>query len=73
MILYEENMLWFGEEKIKIIRCEVWYKGPTGLIPKLDLALSVWKAMGYEDTSFSLLFKAIPVAIGETDVFEEMV
>lgn len=74
MVLLEENVLWFGEEKIPIKRLDVWFRGPTGLIPRLNLAVETFKLLyGSEpEVLFNMVFKPVPVAIGENGQFEEM-
>lgn len=71
MINYKDKTIVLGDNVTPIKQMAVWWFGPTGLVPSLDLALQMHEALGYE-AEFYMVWKATPVAIGENGLYEEL-
>jgi hypothetical protein len=73
MIVHERNKIVLEDKEYDIVRTEVWWQGPTGLVPTLSTALAVHKALyGNEGLLFAQIWRAIPVAITDSGLFEEL-
>ena len=63
-----------GDKTEKIDRLEVWFLGPTGLIPKQPLALEVFQTYvrvhDDEKIEFHNMFKLVPVAVAASGMYE---
>jgi hypothetical protein len=71
MINYDESppKIILGDRVDVIKEFTVWWNGPTGLIPTLEMAQHIHKMLGVE-VPFYMTWKATPVAIGVTGLYE---
>jgi hypothetical protein len=71
MISWEENKIVLGDQVEDIVKLDVWFRGPTGLVPTRDLALKMHDALSI-DVPFHMAFRPVPVALGTNGVYEEL-
>lgn len=75
MIDHARGKIVIGEKEESIAKFDVWFRGPTGLIPTLKTAVDMWQTfrkLHQDDLEFYMMFKTVPIAIGESGLYEEM-
>lgn len=50
----------------------VWWLGPLGFMTTLELAQDTHKSLSLDETPFSMVWKAVPVAISANGIYEEL-
>ncbi len=76
MIDYVKKEITVGDRMEGFDKFEVWYMGPTGLIPKLDLAIEMFQTFARihqdENVQFYHMFRPVPVVLGTGGLYEVM-
>lgn len=73
MVDLSKKVIVIGDNVYPIKNFQVWWLGPLGLVPTLELAEQSHKILEIqEDTPFHLMWKAIPVAVSDNGVYEEL-
>lgn len=72
MINYDKQQLELDGKELPIKNFQVWWLGPTGLVLDLTTALRTHELLQLSDTPFYMAWKAIPVAVAENGLYEEL-
>lgn len=71
VINYDEKKIVIGERMEDIHEFQVWWRGPTGLAPTLDMALQLHALVGI-DVPFYMSWRPVPVALAANGLYEEI-
>lgn len=77
MVDFLKNKIIQGDKEEKIDHFEVWFVGPSGLIPKLPLAIELFQTYCRlnpdERLEFYNMFKSVSVAVCASGLYEVLV